>query len=231
MQKPFDFVIFGGAGDLALRKLIPAWYRAYRDGQMPEGSRIFGTMRKVEQAENYRAMVREAAFSYLRDDEIDNETWNKFEACVFGVFINITERDSHWDDLAKTLQDGNEERIFYMATPPAVFSACCKNISDSGMISEHSRVVVEKPLGYDGESAESINAEIAQYFKEDDIFRIDHYLGKETVQNLLALRFTTYGTLNPLITWKLVFLKPWVWKVVPVFTTMPARCAIWCKTT
>jgi glucose-6-phosphate 1-dehydrogenase len=189
MQQPFDFVIFGGAGDLALRKLIPAWYRAYVDGKMPEGSRIFGTVRKAEQADNYRQMVREAAFNYLKD-EIDQDAWNKFEACVFGVFINITERDEHWKQLADTLNAGNQERIFYMATPPAVFAACCKNISDSGLITPTSRVVVEKPLGYDSESAEAINAEIAQYFEEDAIFRIDHYLGKETVQNLLALRFT-----------------------------------------
>lgn len=189
MQQPFDFVIFGGAGDLALRKLIPAWYRAYVDGKMPEGSRIFGTVRKVEQAENYRQMVREAAFNYLKD-EIDQGVWNKFEECVFGVFINITELDDHWKQLADTLNSGNQERIFYMATPPAVFAACCKNIADSGLITESSRVVVEKPLGYDSESAEAINAEIAQYFEEDAIFRIDHYLGKETVQNLLALRFT-----------------------------------------
>lgn len=190
MQKPFDFVIFGGAGDLALRKLIPAWYRAFREGQMPEGSRIFGTVRKTELVENYREVVREAAYSYLRDDEIDNDTWAAFEACVHGVFINITELDHHWADLAETLNQGNEERIFYMATPPAVFSACCKNISESGLITPTARVVVEKPLGYDAKSAEAINAEIAQYFEENAIFRIDHYLGKETVQNLLALRFT-----------------------------------------
>lgn len=190
MQKPFDFVIFGGAGDLALRKLIPAWYRAYREGQMPAGSRIFGTSRKQEQVDGYREMVREAAFSFLRADEIDNESWAEFEQCVHGVYINITERDEHWEQLAKTLNDGNEERVFYMATPPAVFSVCCQNIHDSGMISETSRVVVEKPLGYDAKSAEAINADIAQYFEENAIFRIDHYLGKETVQNLLALRFT-----------------------------------------
>lgn len=190
MQKPFDFVIFGGAGDLALRKLIPAWYRAYREGQMPKGSRIFGTSRKQEQVDGYREMVREAAFNFLRADEIDNETWAEFEQCVHGVYINITEFDDHWKNLAKTLDEGNEERVFYMATPPAVFSACCKNIHDAGMISEHARVVVEKPLGYNAESAEAINADIAQYFEENAIFRIDHYLGKETVQNLLALRFT-----------------------------------------
>ncbi|UTF60433.1 glucose-6-phosphate dehydrogenase [Gilvimarinus sp. DA14] len=190
MQKPFDFVIFGGAGDLALRKLIPAWYRAYREGQMPKGSRIFGTVRRHEQAEGYREMVREAAYSYLRDDEIDNDTWKEFEECVHGVYINITELDEHWHSLAKTLEEGNEERVFYMATPPAVFSECCKNIHDAGMITPTSRVVVEKPLGYDAKSADSINADIAQYFEENAIFRIDHYLGKETVQNLLALRFT-----------------------------------------
>lgn len=190
MLKAFDFIIFGGAGDLALRKLIPAWYRAFRDGQVPEGSRIFGTVRKPKLLASYKQVVRNAVKEHLREGEFDEKVWAKFETLIHGVFINITEEDEHWGNLAETLKAGNQERIFYLATPPSVFASCCGNLSRVGLITKTSRVVVEKPLGYDKKSAEEINAKIAEYFEEDSIFRIDHYLGKEAVQNLLVLRFT-----------------------------------------
>ncbi len=190
MAEAFDFIIFGGGGDLALRKLIPAWYRAFRDGQMPEGSRIFGSVRKEALLNTYREVVREAVKSHLREGEFDETIWNEFEKNVHGVFINITEQDGHWQALADSLKTGNKERIFYLATPPSVFASCCSNLSRVGLITDTSRVVVEKPLGYDEKSAEEINSKIAEYFEEEAIFRIDHYLGKEAVQNLLVLRFT-----------------------------------------
>src|SRR5690606_17143535 len=103
--------------------------------------------------------------------------------------LDIAKKDEHWDDMADLLNAGNSQRIFYLSTPPSVFSICCKHLSETNLITKTARVVVEKPLGYDSESAEEINSKIAEYFDEDCIFRIDHYLGKETVQNLLALRF------------------------------------------
>ena len=107
------------------------------------------------------------------------------------VILDIAEIDERWETL-RTLIDSvpDKVRIYYMAIPPAIFGVTCKNLSEVGLITAHSRIVVEKPLGYDAVSADAINTEIARYFDENNIYRIDHYLGKETVQNLMALRFT-----------------------------------------
>ncbi|MGD8174378.1 glucose-6-phosphate dehydrogenase [Marinimicrobium sp. ARAG 43.8] len=189
MLNAFDFVIFGGAGDLALRKLIPGLYRAYCNDELPEGTRIFGTCRRQEAVDEYQGKVRAAAEKHLRKGEFVAETWDRFAKMIHPLFLDISAFDEHWEKMAETLKSGNDQRVFYLSTPPNVFGTCCKHISESGLISPTTRVVVEKPLGYDAKSAEAINSEIAEYFDEKAIYRIDHYLGKETVQNLLTLRF------------------------------------------
>ncbi|HVK98446.1 MAG TPA: glucose-6-phosphate dehydrogenase, partial [Dongiaceae bacterium] len=190
MLEAFDFVIFGGAGDLALRKLIPGLYRAHREGSLAAGSRIIPTCRNTQMVAEYKDKVRDAAEKHLNSDEFDAAAWDAFSKCLFPVFVDIGTKDEHWDALAQLLNSGgNSQRVFYLSTPPSVFSICCKHLHETGLITATSRVVVEKPLGYDAKTAEEINSQIAEYFSEDAIFRIDHYLGKETVQNLLALRF------------------------------------------
>lgn len=190
MLEAFDFVIFGGAGDLALRKLVPAFYRAYRNGELPKGSRIIPTCRNTDVVRDYKSKVREAAQKHLRADEFVEADWRAFEEYLFPIFLDIAKRDEKWEEMASLLNSGgNAQRVFYLSTPPSVFSVCSKHLSETGLITPTSRVVVEKPLGYDSQSAEEINSQIAEYFDESCIFRIDHYLGKETVQNLLALRF------------------------------------------
>lgn len=189
MLKAFDFVIFGGAGDLALRKLIPGLYRAYCNDELPEGTRIFGTCRRQEAVDEYQGKVRTAAEKHLRKGEFVAETWDRFAKMIHPLFLDISSLDEHWEKMAEILKSGNDQRVFYLSTPPSVFGTCCKNISESGLISDTTRVVVEKPLGYDAKSADEINTEIGAYFDEKAIYRIDHYLGKETVQNLLTLRF------------------------------------------
>jgi len=190
MLEAFDFVIFGGAGDLALRKLIPGLYRAHCEGSLPKDARIIPTCRNTQMVSEYKDKVREAAAKYLNTDEFVAAKWDAFAEQLFPVFLDIATRDEYWDSLTQFMNDGkNKQRVFYLSTPPSVFSICCKNLHESGLITEQSRVVVEKPLGYDAKTAEEINSQIAEYFKEEAIFRIDHYLGKETVLNLLALRF------------------------------------------
>lgn len=189
MLEPFDFVIFGGAGDLALRKLVPAFYRAYRNGELPQGSRIIPTCRNTQIVADYKNKVRDAAQKHLRKGEFVDADWTAFAEHIVPIFLDIAKKDEHWDDMAELLNNGNDQRVFYLSTPPSVFSICCKHLAETNLITKTARVVVEKPLGYDSASAEEINSQIAEYFDEDCIFRIDHYLGKETVQNLLALRF------------------------------------------
>ncbi|GAA5524018.1 glucose-6-phosphate 1-dehydrogenase [Microbulbifer aestuariivivens] len=191
MANPFDMVLFGGGGDLALRKLIPALYRAHLEGSLDEASRIFPVCRRQEDADSYLQTAQNALKTHLRDSEYSDEDWNVFKTRLSAVALDIAEADAQWDHLADLLgNDVERARIFYLAIPPAVFGSCCENLSLKGLIHEQSRVVVEKPLGYNASTSDEINSKIATYFPEKDIFRIDHYLGKETVQNLLALRFS-----------------------------------------
>ncbi|RZM76406.1 glucose-6-phosphate dehydrogenase [Pseudoalteromonas rubra] len=191
MLNPFDIVIFGGGGDLALRKLLPAMYRAYQEGNLPEGSRVLPTVRAEEQKEQYLATAEQALQSHLSEGEFNVKDWQAFAQFLVPVVVNVTEADDNWDVLKDILDaDGEEKsRVFYLSLPPAVYGTCCELLSRKDLITDNSRVVVEKPIGYCGKSAEEINGKIAQFFDENQIFRIDHYLGKETVQNLMALRF------------------------------------------
>jgi len=190
MLEAFDFVLFGAAGDLALRKLIPGLFRAHRNGELPEGTRIIPTLRSAQAVVEYKDKVRYAAQKHLNKNEFDTTDWDKFATIIFPMSVDISTLDDKWAELAKFLNGGeNRQRVFYLSTPPSVFSAACKHLHESGLITKYARVVVEKPLGYDAKTAEEINSSIAEYFSEEAIFRIDHYLGKEAVQNLLALRF------------------------------------------
>ncbi|KZN30369.1 glucose-6-phosphate 1-dehydrogenase [Pseudoalteromonas luteoviolacea S2607] len=192
MLNPFDIVIFGGGGDLALRKLLPAMYRAYQEGNLPQGTRILPTVREESKKNEYIDTAHKALQEYLGNDEYNNKDWNEFAKYLVPVVVNVTEADDNWDLLREILASDDEDksRVFYLSLPPAVYGTCCELLSKKSLISKNSRVVVEKPIGYCGESAEEINAKIAEYFEEEQIFRIDHYLGKETVQNLMALRFS-----------------------------------------
>ncbi|MFL0809734.1 MAG: glucose-6-phosphate dehydrogenase [Agarilytica sp.] len=191
MNEAFDLVIFGGAGDLALRKLIPAMYKAFTSGELAQGTRIFATVRNEQATANYAQTAQASLKQFLVAEEFNDSKWKQFEKLLIPVTLDISKRDKYWKAL-KSLMDTQQDttRIFYLAIPPAVFGTCCKHLSEEHLITSTSRLVVEKPLGYDAQSAEAINTEIASYFEEKAIYRIDHYLGKETVQNLLALRFT-----------------------------------------
>lgn len=192
MLNPFDIIIFGGGGDLALRKLLPAMYRAYQEGNLPEGSRILPTVREESKRDEYLDTAHNALKEFLSKGEFNAKDWKAFSSYLVPVVSNVTEADDNWDILKDILNEHDEtkSRVFYLSLPPAVYGKCCEILSSKGLITPSSRVVVEKPIGYCGDSAEAINAKIAEYFKEEQVFRIDHYLGKETVQNLMALRFS-----------------------------------------
>ncbi|WP_444929936.1 glucose-6-phosphate dehydrogenase [Microbulbifer sp. SSSA002] len=191
MINPFDMVLFGGGGDLALRKLLPALYRAFREGSLTEGCRILPVCRRQSDVDQYIETAHQALQRYLREGEYCASSWEQFSQLLSPLALDIAVPDAQWDHLTEILgTDPERVRIFYLAIPPAVFGPCCENLSLKGLITENSRVVVEKPLGYNAQTSDEINSKIASYFAEDSIFRIDHYLGKETVQNLLALRFS-----------------------------------------
>jgi len=183
----FDLVIFGGTGDLAMRKLLPAMYRRYADGQIPPDSRIIGVARTKDTDESYRTSVRAAIAQHVKN--ADAETVDHFLAMVHYFGLDATQDDG-WNEFETDLKSRKGRvRVFYLSTSPSLFVAICDRLRAHGLNGDDARVVIEKPIGSDLASATVINNDVASAFDEKHVFRIDHYLGKETVQNLLALRF------------------------------------------
>ncbi|MGI9371504.1 MAG: glucose-6-phosphate dehydrogenase [Hyphomicrobiales bacterium] len=185
---PFDFVIFGGTGDLARRKLLPALYRRDQDMQMPAESRILGISRGAMSEDAFRSFAKNTLHDHV-SAEIDDESLTRFLARLSYHELDVTTAEG-WDALAIEL-DRHPERVraFYLATAPELFGPICQVLGERNLICAQCRVVLEKPLGKDLASANAINDAVGAVFREDQTFRIDHYLGKETVQNLMALRF------------------------------------------
>ena len=182
----FDLVIFGGTGDLARRKLLPALFHRYRDGQMQPGSRIVGASREAHDRDTYRNWVRTALAS---DAGSDAEVLERFLASVEFVSVDLA-GERGWSTLGGLLTARPDNvPVYYLAVAPHLFGTACRRLGEQGLNGPRSRVVIEKPIGHDLASAREINATLAGHFSESQTFRIDHYLGKETVQNLIALRF------------------------------------------
>jgi len=193
MNKPFDLVIFGGTGDLSMRKLLPAMYRSCKQGNIPEGSRIMVSCRKHEDFDELNNNLKSKLMEFIDPEQFDEQHWQNFENFIDPLLIDLTDLDKGWEEFAdKFAEQPDKIRVFYLAIVPSLFGITCENLSKMNLITENSRLVVEKPLGYDQPSAEAINDKMAKYFEEKQIFRIDHYLGKETVQNLLTLRFSNF---------------------------------------
>ncbi len=187
--EPFDYVVFGGTGDLAERKLLPALYHRQLAGQLTEPTRIIGASRTAMTDDEYRQYTLAALKEHLKAEELDEAELAKFLARIFYVAVDA-KSDQGWSQL-KTLLDTGKDivRAFYLAVSPSIFGDIADKIRDHKLITKSTRIVVEKPIGRDLASAQALNDTVGKVFKEEQIFRIDHYLGKETVQNLMALRF------------------------------------------
>lgn len=186
---PFDLVVFGGTGDLAYRKLYPGLFHRDGDGQLPDCSRIIAVSRREHDLEAFRSSVADALTDHVDDAHARPEGVKTFLDKLYFVRADAS-ADDGWDDLKRFLETGaNPVRAFYLAVAPNLFGPICERIGSMAMDTDATRVVIEKPVGHDGGSARATNAAVGQVFSEDRIFRIDHYLGKETVQNLMALRF------------------------------------------
>lgn len=183
---PFDLVIFGGTGDLARRKILPGLFRRFCAGQMPAKSRIIGAARSDMDADAYRALVS-AAIDEFAGISVDGAQRKAFLEALDYVAIDA-KGDAGWSDLAGKLRD-DMVRAFYFSVGPSLFADIAARLTAHKMTDADSRIVVEKPFGRDLESARALNKDLAEHFTEDQIYRIDHYLGKETVQNLMAVRF------------------------------------------
>lgn len=197
---PCILVIFGATGDLTARKLIPAIYNLAREGQLPPQFACVGFARRDKTHEQFRAEMKEAINSFSRIKPIDEKLWATFKEQLFYHKSEFHEEEGY-ERLSKFLAGldarlgtkGN--RVFYLSTQPSYFTTICEKLHKSGLIYEEkagpfwSRIIIEKPFGHDTESAHVLQNELLQYLDESQIYRIDHYLGKETVQNLLVFRF------------------------------------------
>jgi glucose-6-phosphate 1-dehydrogenase len=204
---PATIVIFGGSGDLSKRKLVPALFELHREKQLPPATAIVGYARTGESDEKYRGEMKAAVAEFARTKPVDEADWNSFASRLFFYRGDLT-LSKNYGDLQARLQAIEKERglpgnrLFYLAIPPSSIGSVVANLGEAGFVypidgGPWSRVIVEKPFGRDLETARALNEELAHVFRERQIFRIDHYLGKETTQNILVLRLAN-GIFEPL---------------------------------
>lgn len=191
-----QFILFGASGDLSARLILPALYNLFLGGNLPEKFQLIGVDRQDSSDDVLAEHYHEAVSRYSRNGIVDQSKWQAFtdhlhyyradlkdEAAYRKISALLSEKDKAWQC--------KSEHIFYMATPPPLFAAIAQGLGAAGLAKnrQNARIVVEKPLGHDLDSFRETNQVIGRYFKENQIYRIDHFLGKETVQNILALRF------------------------------------------
>ena len=184
---PFDLVIFGATGDLARRKILPALFRRMRAGQMPDGSKIIGAARSDMDSSGFRDLIEEALAEFEPEAKDTPEVLEKFLNALEYTAVDAM-GEKGWKPLKKLIRD-DTVRAFYLSVGPSLFGEIAHRLHEYDIATPDSRIVVEKPLGHDLESAQELNKQLAESFAEKQIYRIDHYLGKETVLNLLVLRF------------------------------------------
>lgn len=185
---PFDLVVFGAAGDLAQRKLLPALFHRMRAGQTPPEARIIGAARTALDPDAYRRAAEAALEEHVDPADRARQDVDRFLKTLDYVQVDGA-GDNGWPELAGKLAGSDRVRAFYLSVAPAIFEPIAERIVSHGCKTDDARLIVEKPLGRDLESAKTLNDRLDRLFDEARIYRIDHYLGKETVQNLMALRF------------------------------------------
>lgn len=187
-------VIFGASGDLTSRKLIPALYRQFQRGRLPKNSRIVGVARSNFTSEQWRTALGESTAQFSKAD-FDSASWEAFVQSIYyqPADISSTEDFHKLSNFLDQIEESKPtDRTYYLSTMPQLYATAIEQLGKVGLHDDslgHRRVVIEKPFGTDLATAQSLNESIHKTFREDQIYRIDHYLGKETVQNILVLRF------------------------------------------
>jgi glucose-6-phosphate 1-dehydrogenase len=185
----FDLVFFGGTGDLTWRKLMPALFQALRHGKLPEGGRILAVARDERSDDEYRRFVRDRFVEVESSKRPSDEEFERFARLLHYRRMDLS-RPEHYEGLKAWIDErGANTVVLYLATSPYLFPVICEQLGAAGLNGPQVRVVLEKPLGHDLDSALQINRVVRSAFREEQAFRIDHYLGKPAVQNLMALRF------------------------------------------
>ena len=187
--KACDIVVFGGTGDLAMRKLLPALFYLHRDRHLHPDTRILSLARARHEGDSYRKLVRRHVSQHVAKADFDEQSWDGFAERLDYMTLNVSQR-VEFARLARHLGDQpGRARVFYLATLPDLFAPTALHLESAGLVNAEARIVLEKPLGDSLKTANQINDRIGSVFDESRVFRIDHFLGKEAVQNLLALRF------------------------------------------
>lgn len=186
-QTASEIVIFGALGDLSRRKLLSALYQLELVGLINPDSRIVGVARQNHTLDEFKAIVIENLNKFVKEG-LDEEALTRLTNRL--VYQQLDMKDANaYKELASTLSEGNSTRVYYFSTPPAIYGDICDGLNHASLIADDDRVVMEKPIGHCLESSKVINDQVSRFFNENQIYRIDHYLGKETVLNLLVLRF------------------------------------------
>jgi glucose-6-phosphate 1-dehydrogenase len=187
LQSASEIVIFGALGDLSRRKLLPALYQLDQAGLLNVESRILGVARQDHSVEEFTAFVIENLTEFVKEG-LNEEVLTRFISRM--VYQQLDFKDTvSYSNLAATLKGGHDTRVYYFSTPPAIYGDITDGLKSAKLITDADRVVMEKPIGNCLASSKVINDQVSRYFNENQIYRIDHYLGKETVLNLLVLRF------------------------------------------
>ncbi len=185
----FDLVLFGGTGDLTWRKLMPALFQAFRHGKLPAGGRILAVARDERTDTEYRDYIREKFAGVDEAKQPNADEFARFAELLHYRRMDLSQPE-HYQGLKQWVDArGADTVVLFLATSPNLFPAICGQLGAAGLNGPHVRVVLEKPLGHDLASAQEINRIVAGAFREEQALRIDHYLGKPAVQNLMALRF------------------------------------------
>jgi len=187
-------VIFGASGDLTSRKLIPAIYHLFRKGRLPESTRVVGVSRSHFSHEDWRKELAESTQKHA-GDAFDPESWERFSQSIYYQPGDI-QKSEDFEALAGFLKEiepgGAVDRVYYLSTMPQLYPKAAEQLGQAGLADDangNRRIIIEKPFGSDYDSARQLNDDLHRFFREDQVYRIDHYLGKETVQNLLGFRF------------------------------------------
>lgn len=210
LPSSIGIVIFGASGDLTMRKLVPSLYQLYRNKRVPDNFFILGVSRTEYSDDTYRDVLREKTSEYIGSDNVEADSLNNFLQCVHYTPMDPS-KEKDYPTLVKRLEELDVEHnnkhnyIFYLSTPPSLYGKIPLHLKSVGLNGRGQscgdegirRIIIEKPFGYDLESAKELGEIYDEVFTEDQLFRIDHFLGKETVQNIMALRFSN-GIFEPL---------------------------------
>nr|WP_298250443.1 glucose-6-phosphate dehydrogenase [uncultured Halomonas sp.] len=190
-----DLALFGALGDLAQRKLFPSLFHLEREGLLDPATRLLGLARQEHDSDSFRALVEKTLKLRVKPEELDREALERFLARIHFMQLDFT-RPEGYAAVKEWRQEAGRPMVVYLSVAARIYGDICRNLQSADCLDDESRVVVEKPIGYDLASSAEINDAIGTVFPESRVYRIDHYLGKETVQNLIAMRFANplFGT-------------------------------------